>query len=203
MPMRKSSIRFLVGLCAIALLTGSIVGAQPAFGWPAASLQSRDRDCTGCHTAANSWTDTSKVIVDMVDMKTGKSLRMPDGTFEVVVPRGSELRVNSIFGVKPGYKFPPEMVGWLYVSPEALESAPESDPKFAPGWQVNRSFCMKRLVETIDGYPGNQLAAVPMTVRPLEGAGDATISLQVLLKSSGRGLPGDYIERTVRLRVAE
>jgi hypothetical protein len=190
-------------LCTLGALFAVVDWGQSAYGWPAASLQSRDKDCAVCHSSANAWMDTSKLVIDIVDTKTGKSLKTTDGSFEIPVKRGSELRVNSVFGVKPGYRFPPEMVGWLYVSPQELQSAHESDSKFAPGWQVNRAFCMKRLVETIDGFPGDQLAAVTMTVRPLDGAQDATVSLQVLLKSSGRGLPGEYFERVVHLRVID
>lgn len=180
-----------------------VAGDDAARGWPAASLQSRDRDCTSCHQAADSWTDTARVIIDIVDPQTGTSYEAADGAFDIAVRRGEELRVKSVFGVRQGHQFPPEMVGWLYASPALLKKAPESDPKFAPGWQVNRSFCMKRLVEEVKGFPGNQLAAVPMTIRPLDNAEDATISLQVLFKSSARGLAGDYFERDVRLRVID
>jgi hypothetical protein len=203
MHWRVRVIRRTALLCTLGALFGITEWSQSAYGWPAAPLQNRNKDCAVCHTSTNAWMDTSKLIIDIVDTKTGKSLKTANGSFEIPVKRGSELRVNSVLGVKPGYRFPPEKVGWLYVSPEALQSAQESDPKFAPGWQVNRAFCMKRLVEKIDGFPGNQLAAVTMTVRPLEGAEDATVSLQVLLKSSGRGLVGEYFESTVHLRVVD
>jgi hypothetical protein len=175
----------------------------PANGWPAASLESRDANCTACHSAAGTWADTSKLVIDIIDPKTGQSFRTPDGSFEIPVQRGSERRVKSVFGVTPGHRFPPDMAGWLYVSPDVLETAHESDMKFAPGWQVNRPFCGKRLVESVEGYPGDKLAAITMTIRPLENAKDAAVSLQVLLKSFARGLDGDYFERVVRLRVTE
>ena len=185
------------------LLCTLTIPSQTSYGWPAASLENREANCMVCHTAAESWTDTSKLVIDIIDPKTGESFRTPDGSFEISVQRGSERRVKSVFGVAPGYRFPPEMVGWLYVSPDMLETAHESDMKFAPGWQVNRPFCGKRLVEKVDGYPGEKLAAITMTLRPLPEATDAVISLQVLLKSFARGLDGDYFERVVRLRVTD
>jgi len=187
----------VLGAMFITLWSGTVV-----YGWPAASLESRHKNCMGCHQSAGFWTDTSKIVIDIIDPASKESFRKSDGSFEIPVKRGSERRVKSIFGVKPGVQFPPDMVGWLYVFPPALESAHESALKFAPGWEVNRPFCGKRLVEQVDGYPGDKLAAITMTIRPLDNAQDTTVNLQVLLKSLARGLAADYFERSVRLVIA-
>lgn len=187
-------------LCALAVLLGMTPNAHT---WPAASLESRHMNCLGCHEQANTWADTSQIVIDIVDPKTGVSFRQPDGSFRIEVARGSERKVKSVFGVTPSVKFPPDMVGWLFVSPDALQTAHESDLKFAPGWSVNRPFCGKRLIEEVPNYPGDKLAAITMTVRPSDTAHDADVSLQVLLKSYARGLSGEYIERVVHLDVTD
>ena len=89
------------------------------------------------------------------------------------------------------------------MSPELLESAHESDLKFAPGWRVNRPFCGKRLREEVAGFPGHHLAAITMTIRPTDTAKDADIQLQVLFKSMARGLAADYFQHTVHLVVED
>lgn len=185
----------------MAALLIAVSSGSDAYGWPAASLESRHKNCMGCHTSAGSWTDTSMIVIDIVDPVSKESFRKADGSFEIPVKRGAERRVKSIFGMKPGVRFPPDMVGWLYVFTPALESAHESALKFAPGWEVNRPFCGKRLVEQVDGCPGDKLAAITMTIRPLENAQDTTVDLQVLFKSLARGLAADYYERSVRLVV--
>jgi hypothetical protein len=189
----------LIG-CALLLTLGI---ATNAHSWPAAALESRDENCLGCHEQGDNWTDTTQIIIDIIDPETGESFRGPDGSFTIAIKRGTERRVKSVFGVAPEVKFPPDIVGWLYVSPDALESAHESDLKFAPGWSVNRPFCGKRLREVVKGYPGHALAAITMTLRPGETAQDAAITLQVLLKSMARGMTGDYFERIVHLNVTD
>jgi len=199
---RYGRVRKVIGIFTLATC-GSIGFANQVDAWPAAALESRDENCLGCHDRAGQWTDTAHVIIDIVDPQTGQSLQEPDGSFTIAIPRGSERRVKSVFGVTPDVEFPPDMVGWLYVSPDALQTAHESDLKFAPGWSVNRPFCGKRLMEEVPDYPGNRLAAITMTLRPSDTAENADISLQVLLKSHARGLSADYFERVVHLRVTD
>jgi len=192
-----------LGLFVIATMFGLTRFASEVHAWPAAALESRHENCLGCHEQAGRWQDTSHVIIDIIDPKSGESLKEADGSFTISVQRGKERRVKSVFGVTPEVQFPPDVVGWLYSSPEALQSAHESDLKFAPGWSVNRPFCGKRLIEEVPGYPGNRLAAITMTIRPSATAEDEDITLQVLLKSLARGMSADFFEHIVHLEVTD
>lgn len=184
--------------CLVAIIAPLHVSA-----WPAASLEGRQANCLGCHVENDTWQDSSGIVIDIIDPATGTSYRQPDGSFAITVKRNTELRVKSVFGVSPGMQFPPDTVGWLYVDPGELQNAPEAGLKFAPGWLVNRPFCGKRLVETVDGYIGNRLAAITMTLKPLENAQDAEIQLQVLFKSNARGMEGSYYQKKVLLKVLD
>jgi hypothetical protein len=95
------------------------------------------------------------------------------------------------------------LTGWLFVHPEALQKDTESSPKFAPKWEVNRTYCGKRLGESVKGFEEKKVAAITMTLRPLQGAGDETVLLQVLFKSGDRTKVGNYYEREVHLQVAK
>ncbi|MFQ5797696.1 MAG: hypothetical protein ACE5H0_03265 [Bacteroidota bacterium] len=147
--------------------------------------------------------DESKIIIDIVDPETRKSFRQTDGSFLIQVKRNTERRVLSVFGVRPTEKFPPDMVGWLYVDPNELANAPESSLKFGPGWQVNRPFCGKRLNERVAGYEGEHLASITMTIMPAAMAADAEVKLQIVFKSLARRLRGNYYEKNVQLRVMD
>lgn len=186
----------LISLATLALLS-------IAWSWPGSPLEGRQKSCATCHADRDRWVDESKIIIDIVDPVTRKSFRQNDGSFLIEVKRNTERRVLSVFGVTPAEKFPPDVVGWLYVDPSELANAPESGLKFAPGWQVNRPFCGKRLNERVDGYEGEHLASITMTLMPTETAGDAEVKFQVLFKSLGRGLQANYYEKNVKLKVID
>lgn len=186
---------------AVVLTTVAFVSA--AWSWPGSPLEGRQKSCATCHAERDRWVDESKIVIDIVDPVTRKSFRQNDGSFLIEVKRNTERRVLSVFGVTPAEKFPPDMVGWLYVDPNELANAPESSLKFAPGWQVNRPFCGKRLNERVDGYEGEHLASITMTLMPTETADDAEVKFQVLFKSLGRGLQANYYEKNVKLKVID
>ncbi len=186
-------------LCLLAL----VVLLPRAAAWPAASLEGRQTTCMSCHEESDKWSDPDEVIIDIIDPATGASFRQADGSFLIPVGRGGERRVKSVFGVRPDLEFPPDMVGWLYVDPTELKNAPESGLKFAPGWEVNRPFCGKRLVERVKGFEGDKMAAITMTLRPSAEAGDAELQLQVFFKSLARGMEGSYYQERVLLQVVD
>ena len=92
LPFPLSPATAMVGIILAGVLTGG-----PAYGWPAASLKSRHENCMSCHEPAGQWTDTTKVIIDIIDPVTNESFRSPDGSFEIPVRRG-ECRVFSLRG---------------------------------------------------------------------------------------------------------
>lgn len=192
-----------LGICVAGALSVFTVSISEVGAWPASLLESRTENCQGCHVPAGNWQDTSQVVIDIIDPETGISYKQPDGSFSITVKRETDKRVKSVFGILPDVQFPPDVVGWLYVSPEALQSAHESDLKFAPGWSVNRPFCGKRLHEVVTDYPGNRMAAITMTIRPSDVAENADIQLQVLFKSLARGVDADYFQHTVHLIVED
>lgn len=68
-----------------------------------------------------------------------------------------------------------------------------------------------RLVgDTLAGFKGAKITVLPMTVRPLEDAQESTLELQVMLTRGESvtgdprcGMVGNYLERTVRLKVVD
>jgi hypothetical protein len=174
------------------------------FSWPAAPLEGRQKNCLSCHLNTGPWDDEEKVIIEMRDPKTGTSFREGDGSFRIPVVSGGERRVQVVLGVEPTYAWIPKLTGWLFVHPEALQKESESSPKFAPKWEANRTYCGKRLGETVKGFEGKKVTAITMTIRPLKGAKYETakyetILLQVLFKSGDRTKVGNYYERKVHL----
>ncbi len=199
----NSQQRFCRGLGGLSVFIAVTTFVSTAWCWPGSPLEGRQKSCATCHAVRDRWADESKIIIDIVDPETRKSFRQNDGSFLIEVKRNTERRVLSVFGVKPTEKYPPDMVGWLYVDPKELADAPESSLKFAPGWRVNRPFCGKRLNERVDGYEGDHLASITMTIMPTAPAVDAEVKLQVVFKSLARGLRGNYDEKNVKLRVVE
>lgn len=181
----------------------AVTGGGHATAYPAASLEGRQKSCIACHQNSGPWNDESKLLIDIVDAASGKSLKTADGSFEIAVRRGEERRVRTVFGADQSLPWRPECAGWLYVDPRELETAPESSSKFAPGWAVNRAFCGKRLNEDLKEYPGKKGGGLTMTLSPREGAKDATIELQVLFKSMDPTLVGNYYVKRVNLKALE
>ncbi len=187
-------------LFALLILTGFSTTVYP---WPAVPLEGRQKNCLSCHLNTCPWNEEEKIIIDIRDPKTGTSFHKQDGSFHVPVRKGEERRVLVVLGVEPTYSWIPEWTAWLFVHPEALQKDPESSLKFAPKWEVNRTYCGKRLGESVKGFEGKKVAAITMTLRPLKGAKDETVLLQVLFKSGDRTMVGNYYEREVHLQVVK
>ena len=171
------------------------------FPWPGVPLEGRQKTCLSCHINTGPWNDEEKTIIEILDPKTGTSFKKPDGSFAIPVKKGEERRVLVVLGVEPTYSWIPEWTAWLFVHPEALQKDPESSPKFAPNWEVNRAFCGKRLGESVKGFEEKKVASITMTIRPLKDAKDETVLLQVFFKSGDRTKVGNYFERKVLLQV--
>lgn len=181
-----------------------VVAAAPR-AYPPMCLETRQRRCTACHQDTAPWGDPARALVDIADPQTKESFAQADGTFRIPVRRGQERRILVVVGADASYVPRPTMTGWLLFDPSQLAGTAEASPKFAPGWEVNRPYGCKRLRDTspVERHAGRACATTTMTIRPLEGAADAEVELQVILKSANETLEGNYFERRVRLVVEE
>ena len=121
----------LLGMVVLFLPT-AVVAYPPAVG-----IAGKSRSCTECHASNGPWKDKARTIIDILDAKTRRSLRQPDGRFMISVERGKTRKVITVIGRRAGDKrSAPTRNAWLYVDPKRIETASLS--KFAPGWGVNR-----------------------------------------------------------------
>lgn len=195
-------------LTACVLLVAALA-APGATGYPpAVGILTRSKDCLACHVANGPWTDEARTIVDVLDATTKKSLRAPDGSFLLEVMRGEPRTVLTVIGRAKGESQPPRRIGWLYVDPSTIESSSLS--KFAPGWDVNLPGACRLVGDTLEGFGGAALTALPMTVRPADSARDAELVLQVMLTTGDsvkgkpkEGMVANYLTRKLVLKVLE
>ncbi|MBI3911347.1 MAG: hypothetical protein HY320_10500 [Armatimonadetes bacterium] len=192
---------------AIAVL-GVMAMAAPLRAYPpAVGILGNSKTCLSCHVNNGPWTDGAKTLIDILDKESGQSLRQADGSFLIEAKRGQTRTVLTVIGrAKGDTATPPYRNAWLYIDPMQIETS--SLAKFAPGWAVNLPMSCRIVGDTVKGYEGATITALPMTIRPLDDARDATIVLQVMLTrgESVKGKPkegmlGNYFERSVRLKV--
>lgn len=183
---------------------------QEAYAYPpGVGILSKSKNCLACHANNGPWKDDTNTIIDILEKDAQKSLRQPDGTFLLEVKRGELRTFRTVIGRKKGdSEMPSYRNAWLYVDPTTIESSTLS--KFAPGWEVNLPLACRVVGDNLEGYEGANITALPMTIRPLDAARDAELTLQVMLtrgesvKGKGKeGMIGSYFERRVKLRVTE
>jgi hypothetical protein len=176
---------------------------------PAVGIVGKSRSCTECHADNGPWKDKSKTIIDILDAKTRRSLRQPDGRFLISVERGKTRKVITIIGRRAGDKQPaPKRNAWLYVDPTMIETAALS--KFAPGWSVNLPMSCRIVGDKVPEYPKASVTAAAMIVRPGDAARDAELELQVMI-TTGKSAKGDpdkwlkanYLVKKVILKVLD
>lgn len=195
------------------MLNGTILAilgvAQLASAYPpGVGILTKNRSCSSCHISNGPWTDEARTIIDVVDGQTHKSLRAPDGSFRLEVPRGETRTVLTVIGRRNGDRQPPRRNAWLYVDPTQIGTSALS--KFAAGWDVNLPMSCRIVGDKLKGYEDAQLTVLPMTVRPTDAARDAELELQVMLtageavKGSGsQGLISNLALRKVLLKVLD
>lgn len=196
------------GIAAVAVL-GVLGSVWPAAAYPpGVGILAKNRSCLSCHVSNGPWSDEMRTIIDILDAKTRKSLRAPDGCFVVEVPRGETRTLLTVIGRRKGDATPPRRNAWLYVDPTQIDSSSLS--KFAPGWDANLPMSCRIVGDKIEGQEDAQLTVLPMTVRPTDAARDAELELQVMLTAGeavkGRekeGLIANYSLRRVLLKVLE
>ena len=176
---------------------------------PGVGILSKSKNCLACHANNGPWNEETKTIVDIIEKDSKKSYRQPDGTFLLQIKRHEQLTVRTVIGYKKGgNEVVPVRNGWIYVDPATIESSSLS--KFAPGWDVNLQMSCRLVGDNLEGYEEFNLSVLPMTIRPSDGARDATIVLQGMLtrgesvKGKGKeGMVGNYFERTLKLKVLD
>ncbi len=200
--MSKRVVSFL-GI-AVLFLSAAAVAYPPAVG-----IVGKSRSCTDCHANNGQWKDEAKTIIDIIDAKTRRSLRQPDGRFLLSVERGKTRKVITVIGRQAGdKKSPPTRNSWLYVDPTRIKTASLS--KFAPGWDVNLPMSCRVVGDKVPEYPGAAVTAASMIVRPGDAAQDAELELQVMLTTgrSAKGNPdkwlkANYFVRKLQLNVLD
>jgi len=85
------------GLPAVGIATLLAAGAGYAYP-PAVGIVGPGRNCLSCHANNGPWTEEAKVIVDLLDKDTGKSLKQPDGTFLVQAKRNEATTLVTVIG---------------------------------------------------------------------------------------------------------
>jgi len=201
---RIKSVAFVSGLAGAAVLLATALAYPPAVG-----ILGQSESCLTCHVNNGPWSDESKTIVDVIEKETGKSLKQADGTFLIEAKRFAAATVVTVIGRARGDSAPPPYRNaWLYVDPERIGTSSLS--AFAPGWSVDLPMSCRLVGDKVSAYEDARVTTLPMTVRPLDGARDADIELQIMLTSgetvkgdATKGLLSNYLVRKVRLRVGD
>ena len=176
---------------------------------PGVGIMGKAKNCLVCHVNNGPWQDEENTIIDILDKDTKTSLKQADGSFLIQAKRGETKTVLTVIGRKKGDKAaPPFRNAWIYMDPKKIES--NSLSKFATGWTVNLFMACRIVGDTLEGFEGAKLTALPMSLRPGDDAQDAGLSLQAMLTKgesvkgdAKKGMIGNYFERLVRLKVLE
>jgi hypothetical protein len=188
--------------------------AAPSFGInaayaypPAVGILSNSKNCISCHVNNGPWQDENKLIIDVLDMETKKSLKQPDGSFLIEVKRWEQKTVLTVIGQKKNNVLAaPYRNAWLYIDPAAIGAPALS--KFAANWDVNLPMSCRIVGDKLPGYEDADITSLPMTVQPLSNATDTDIQLQVMLTkgesvkgNAKEGMIGNYFEKKVFLKI--
>ncbi len=208
MKIHRTWLKVASGFGLLLVLVMLVPQSGPAYP-PAVGILGSAKNCLVCHVNNGPWKDQARVILDILDKPTGKSLRQADGTFLISARRGEPKTVLTVIGwrARKG-DLVPYRNAWLYVDPKRVADATSLN-KFAPGWAVNLPMSCRVVGDQVDAYPGQPATALPMTVRAGDDAPqEAEIQLQVMLTRGesvkgqpDRGMEGNYFERKVRLKV--
>ncbi len=200
----KTRLILITGLCLFIAFVYRTLSYPPAVG-----ILGKSKNCMSCHVNNGPWSDDKKLIIDIIDKETMKSLRQSDGTFLIEVKRGQQKTVLTVIGrSKDDDLTHPYRNAWIYIDPTRIESNYLS--KFAPGWDVNLPISCRLVGDKLPGFEGAMVTVLPMTVQPLSDAKNSEIQLQLMMtkgeSSKGNakeGMIGNYFERKVWLRVIQ
>lgn len=188
------------------LLNGFGMSAAYAYP-PGVGILSTSTNCLSCHNSNGPWKDDEDSFIDILDKTTLKSLRQPDGSFLIEAGRYEIKTVLTVIGRKKNKnKAAPIRNAWLYIDSTTIGN--HSLSKFAPGWDVNLPMSCRVVGDQLQGYENFDITSLPMSVQPLNHAGNATLQLQVMMtagesiKGNAKlGMMGNYFQRKVLLKV--
>jgi len=174
---------------------------------PAVGILGNSPNCLACHVSNGPWQEDEFLILDVLDKETKQSLKQPDGTFIIEVPRSGTRTVLTVLGRSAGDKADlPYRNAWLYVDPQTIGSGSLST--FPAGWEVNLPMACRLVGDRLETYPDAQITLLPMSLRPTETAQNGTLVLQAMLTKgeaakgkAKEGMIGNYFERKVFLVV--
>ena len=188
--------------------TSSSLGISAAYAYPpAVGILSNSKNCVSCHANNGTWKEDNKLIIDVLDMETKKSLKQPDGSFLIETKRWEQKTVLTVIGRKKEKSVDtPYRNAWLYIDPATIGT--HSLSKFAPDWDVNLPMSCRLVGDKLPGYENADITSLPMTIQPLSNAKDAEMQLQLMLTkgesvkgNAKEGMLGNYFERKVILKV--
>lgn len=183
-------------------------GAGSAYAYPpAVGILSSSKNCMSCHSNNGSWSEDDKLIVDILDAETKKSLKQPDGTFVIEAERWEQKKLLTVIGwMKEKSVSAPHRNAWLYIDPTTIGTPSLS--KFAPNWDVNLPLSCRVVGDKLPGYENADITSLPMIIQPMSNAKDTELQLQIMLTkgesikgNAHEGMYGNYFERKVFLKI--
>lgn len=208
MKNRRASLKAAFGFGLLLALVTLAPQSGPAYP-PAVGILGPARNCLACHVNNGPWKDPARVIIDILDKSTGRSLKQNDGTFLISARRGEPKTVLTAIGWRDRKgEAIPYRNAWLYVDPKRISDSTSLN-KFAPGWTVNLPMSCRVVGDAVEAYREAHMTVLPMTVRAGDDAPQvAEIELQVMLTRGesvkgkpDRGMEANYFEQKVRLKV--
>ena len=184
------------------------LGISSAYAYPpAVGILSNSKNCMSCHTSNGPWKEEDKLVIDILDMETKKSLKQVDGSFLIEAKRWEQKTVLTVIGQKKDKPFTePYRNAWLYIDPATIGT--HSLSKFAPDWDVNLPMACRVVGDKLPGYEDATITSLPMTIQPLSNAKNSELQLQVMLTKgesvkgkAQEGMVGNYFEKKVILKV--
>lgn len=200
----KSGKIAALGFCALAFFAARTFSYPPAVG-----ILGKAKSCLACHVNNGPWPEDQKMIIDLLDKETMKSLRQSDGRFVIEVKRGRQKTVLTVIGrAQDDGAPPPYRTAWIYIDPKMIGT--DSLSIFAQGWAVNLQMACRLVGDNLPGFEGAKISVLPMTLQPLDKAEDSELQLQVMLTKgeavkadAKKGMLGNYFERKVALKVID
>ncbi|WP_298301361.1 hypothetical protein [Hydrotalea sp.] len=183
-------------------------GINTAYAYPpAVGILSNSKNCMSCHANNGPWKDENKLIIDVLDMDTKKSLKQPDGSFLIEAKRWEQKTVLTVIGRKKENSVAiPYRNAWLYIDTATIGT--HSLSKFAPDWDVNLPMSCRLIGDKLPGYEDADISSLPMTIQPLSNAKNVELQLQVMLTKgesikgkAQEGMQGNYFEKKVILKI--
>jgi hypothetical protein len=184
------------------------LGLNAAYAYPpAVGILTSSKNCMSCHVSNGPWSEDNKLIVDILDADTKKSLKQPDGSFVIETERWEQKKVLTVIGwLKENSAPAPYRNAWLYIDPSTIGT--QSLSKFAPNWDVNLPLSCRVVGDQLPGYEKMNITNLPMIIQPLSNAQNAELQLQIMLTkgesakgNAKEGMTSNYFERKVFLKV--